>query len=215
MKIPLRVPCDGCLQEQLIFIDLNDGSFQRNCSCGDVYSGFFTNDVMVGYKILLRSKYELDREDFSLSIVFSAAAFECQLSRLHFKWRDISAIKMNKQVSDAELEAMLRKYGTIDVKIEEVCRLMDPRGFKAFVASSNELSETVQEGLPYLRLQELTKDFQQKLFWPRNRVLHLADTSFKKEDAVRCFNISVLGLKILEEMDRQKGMEPNTYDLIG
>jgi hypothetical protein len=205
MKISLRVPCDSCKKEELIFINLSDSSFERKCSCGDVYSGIFGNDVTVGYKILFRSRYELiETEDYPLSIVFSAAAFECELSRLHFKWSDIAASQTGKQVTDGELEELLRKYRSVDVKIEEVCKLMDPLGFQDFVKSSTELRQTVTEGFPSLHLNSLTSDFQQKLFWPRNRVLHLADTSFKKADGVRCFNIATLGLRILEELDKKK-----------
>lgn len=205
MKIPLRVPCDICKKEELIFINLSDSSFERKCSCGNVYSGFFGNDVTVGYKILFRSRYELiETEDYPLSIVFSAAAFECELSRLHFRWSDITALQTGKQISDGELEELLRKYRSIDVKIEEVCKLIDPLGFQEFVKSSTELRQTVTEGFPSLHLNSLTLDFQQKLFWPRNRVLHLADTSFKKADGVRCFNIATLGLRILEELDKKK-----------
>ena len=190
---------------ELIFINLYDTSFERECNCGDIYSGFFGSDVTVGYKILFRSRYELiEREDYSLSIVFSAAAFECELSHLHFKWNNIAALETGIQVSDNQLEELLRRYGSIDVRIEEVSKLIYPLGFKEFVKSSIELSQTVINGFPSLRLDELTTDFQQKLFWPRNRVLHLADTSFKKDDATRCFNIATLGLKILEELDRKK-----------
>jgi hypothetical protein len=172
MKISLRVPCDSCKKEELIFINLSDSSFERKCSCGDVYSGIFGNDVTVGYKILFRSRYELiETEDYPLSIVFSAAAFECELSRLHFKWSDIAASQTGKQVTDGELEELLRKYRSVDVKIEEVCKLMDPLGFQDFVKSSTELRQTVTEGFPSLHLNSLTSDFQQKLFWPRNRVL--------------------------------------------
>lgn len=207
MKIPLRVPRHSCKEEELIFIDLSDLSFERKCSCGDVYSGFFGNDVTVGYKILFRSRYELiEAEDYPLSIVFSATAFECELARLYFKWSDITALQSGKRVSDGELEEVLRKYKSIDVRVEEVCKLMDPLGFQEFVESSTELRQTVTGGFPSLHLNSFTSDFQQKLFWPRNRILHLADTSFKKADAVRCFNIATLGLRILEELDEKKAM---------
>lgn len=205
MKIPLRVPCTKCKKEDWVFINLDETSFERKCECGDIYSGIFGNDVTIGYKILWRSQFELNkRKDFSLSIVFSATAFECELSRLHFKWSEVNALEKCNQISDQELEELLRKYRSIDVKIEEVCKLMDPRGFKQFVIDSPDLNEIVQKGFPSLRLSELTKDFQQKLFWPRNRVLHLADTSFTKDDAARCFQIAALGLRILEELDTNR-----------
>ena len=124
--------------------------------------------------------------------------------RLHFKWSDIAASQSRKQVSDPELEELLRRYRSIDVKILEVCKLIDPLGFEGFVKSSTELCQTITEGLPSLNLESLALDFQQKLFWPRNRVLHLADTSFNKADGQRCFNIATLGLRILEKLDKKR-----------
>ncbi len=167
--------------------------------------GFSGTMSRLATKFFLESRYELiETEDYPLSIVFSAAAFECELSRLHFKWSDITALQSGKQVSDGELEELLRKHRSIDVKIEEVSKLMDPLGFQEFVKSSTDLRQIVTEGFPSLHLNSLTSDFQQKLFWPRNRVLHLADISFKKADGVRCFNIATLGLRILEELDKER-----------
>ena len=206
MKIPLRVRCDQCGNEESIFLELNEISFETKCKkCGETVPHVFGSNVTVGYRILERSYYErAERTDYPLSIVFSATAFECELTRLHFKWSEIDAAIKGTEVSDEQLEELLRKHRTIDVKIEEVCKLMDPRGFRQFVIDSPELSDIVKNGFPSLRLDHLTKDFQKKLFWPRNRILHLADTSFSKDDAIRCYNIATLGLMILDEMDEHR-----------
>ena len=205
MKFPISVRCDRCDNEELIFLSLNETSFETKCKCGDIAHHVFGSNATVGYRILERSHYEMtERTDYPLSIVFSATAFECELTRLHFKWSEINALNKETEVSDEQLEKLLRKHRTIDVKIEEVCKLMDPRGFKQFVIDSPELSNIVKNGFPSLRLDHLTKHFQEKLFWPRNRVLHLADTSFSKDDGIRCYNIATLGLRILDEMDKHR-----------
>ena len=52
----------------------------------------FALDFTVGYKILAKSEYELSaRRDFSMSIVFAAMSFECELSRLFGKWTSIES----------------------------------------------------------------------------------------------------------------------------
>lgn len=205
MKIPLHFRCDRCGCEDYIFLNLDQSSFETKCKCADTIPSFFGSNVTIGYKILWRSNYELlEQQDYALSIVLSAMAFDCELTRLHFKWSRIEAIGLDVDVSDQELEGLLRKYRTIDRKIEGVAKVIDPRGFQAFVNESPELRTIVIEGFPSLSLNSLSKDFQVTLFWPRNRVLHLGDASFSYDDAKRCFNIATLGLRILEAMDEQK-----------
>jgi len=206
MKFPLPIRCDQCDNEELIFLKLNETSIGPKCKkCGNVTHHVFGSNFTVGYRILERSNYEITKgKDYPLSIVFSAAAFECELTRLHFKWSEIDALNKGAEVSDEKLEGLLRKYRTIDVKIEEVCKLMDPRGFRQFVIDTSKLRDIVKSGFPSLRLEHLTKDFQEKLFWPRNRVLHLADISFSKDESMRCYNIATLGLLILDQMDKHR-----------
>lgn len=110
----------------------------------------------------------------------------------------------DEEISDADLEEQLRRYQTIKVKIEEVAKLMDSRGFTQFVKETDDLRETIVEGFPSLNIDSLASSFQEKLFWPRNRILHLGYSSYREDDAFRSLNIAVLGLKILEVMDRNK-----------
>jgi hypothetical protein len=98
----------------------------------------------------------------------------------------------------------LYQSGTINNKIEEVAKLMDPRGFSQFVQESNDLREIIVAGFPSLNIDNLSRSFQENLFWPRNRIVHLADSSHDKDYAFRCFNIATIGLRVLDEMDRKK-----------
>lgn len=90
MKVPLRIPCCECGIAEPVDIHLNDDSAAWVCSKGHHNDGIFALDFTVGYKILAKSEYELSaRRDFSMSIVFSAMSFECELSRLFGKWTNI------------------------------------------------------------------------------------------------------------------------------
>lgn len=204
MKIPIEIVCHTCNKEHLIWVDIKDMSITNECDCGDCYSGYFDCNFTVGHKIIIRCQYEFAKKDFPLSIVFSATAFECELSRLYFKWKIINALPSGITISDSKLEELLRKYRSIEEKIEGVCKLMHAQGFTRFVNNTPELRKIVIDGFPSLQLSQLSLEFQKHLFWPRNRVLHLADTTFKEEDAIKCFSIATLGLKILGELDKQK-----------
>ncbi len=205
MKIPLYIKCHNCGCEEYIFINLDESSFERKCKCGDSVSSFFNGSATVGHKILWRSNYELlQTKDYPLSIVFSATAVECELTRIYFKWNKIDSIGQNYDVTDEQLEAMLRKYRTVCTKIEEVSKLLYPSGLVSFVESSPELLDIINYGFPSLSVANLSRDFQKTLFWPRNRVLHLADADFSYDDAKHGFNIASLGLSVFGLMDKNR-----------
>lgn len=180
-------------------------SFVGTCKCGEDLSGFLDNNVSIGVKLLYRSRSEyLNKQDYPLSIVFAATAMECQLSRLYFKWRRINSIRDEDAISDDQLERSLREFSPVDKKIDEIAKLMYPDGLAAFVHQDPELVRILSDGFPSLRLENLPKSFQKTLFWPRNKILHLGDSRFEVEQAKKCFNISTLGLRILESLDQFK-----------
>ncbi len=204
MKIPLRLPCQNCGATDPVDIHLDDDSPDWVCQCcGKENSGFFELEFTIGYKILARSEWEHNaRKDYSMSIILSAMAFECELSRLFNKWTHISALTSEQdRVNDEEIETMLRKYASIRERIEAVGKLLDPRGLDDFVRSSARLRETIESGFPSLHIGSLAQDFQRTLFWPRNRILHTGYTGYTQEDSARCHSIARLALGILHDMD--------------
>ncbi len=92
MKLPIHTaPCDQCGREKIRWINLSDSEFDDTCECGQTVTTHFGYDFTIGYKILLRSYHEFAiNKDFSLSIVFSATAVDCDLCRLHHKWQSLS-----------------------------------------------------------------------------------------------------------------------------
>lgn len=200
MKTPLPVKCERCGKDNYIQYVLNDTNVKSTCECGNQFSYSLGSEFTIGQRILERSTYEfLINEDYNLSIVFSATAFECELSNLYFKWSSIG-----NNISDQELEKSLKKLRNIKNKIQEVGKLMFSEGFEKFIQSNCEILKNIENDFPSLDKNKLTESFQQQLFRPRNRVLHLGFSGYTKDDAKRCFNIATLGLQIFDKMDKYK-----------
>lgn len=206
MKVRLRIPCCECGITEPVDIHLNDDSAAWVCSKGHHNQGIFALDFTVGYKLLAKSEYELSaRRDFSMSIVFAAMSFECELSRLFGKWTNIESNLSNGiEIKDEEIEVRLRKMGSIDQRIEAICRLMSPLELNAFVSGTNELRDAIVNRFPSLTIGSLATDFQQTVFWPRNRILHFGYTEYSEPDAARCYSIASVGLQILSQLDKAK-----------
>jgi len=96
-------------------IHLNDSTPAWVCSNGHSNQGMFALEITVGYKILAKSEFELaSRRDYSMSIVFAAMAFECELSRLFGKWTNIELGMSNlPELKEVEIEERLRKMARI------------------------------------------------------------------------------------------------------
>ncbi len=206
MKIPIGVHCVCCAKENAIRIELHDPSISFVCTeCGMQNEGPFGLGFDVGDRVLQRAHFGFhSNRDYSMSIVLSAMAVECQVSHLHHKWEQIGAMLSSVMVGDAELDERLRRYQNAATRLEHVAQLMYPSGLDDFVVSRSELTKTIRNGFPSLGLRQFAIGFQQALFWPRNRILHLADMRYGEADATRCFNLAALGIHIFQELDLEK-----------
>ncbi|MDP3013478.1 MAG: hypothetical protein Q8M92_04500 [Candidatus Subteraquimicrobiales bacterium] len=207
MKIPLHLnPCEECRRERIIWINLHDTKFDEKCECGNTTPAYLSSDISIGYKLLYRSNHECRfNKDFPLSIVFSATAFDCELTRLHNKWAAIG--KIENEITSQELDKILRSYKGIIEKIQKTSELMYPAGFNNFAKTTPKINEIIEGGFPSLDVDSLAKDIQQHLFWPRNSILHTGKNDYKEDDAIKAYNISTLGLLVLNSLDNYKKMK--------
>lgn len=206
MIIPFQIACRGCGSRDPVDVRLDDSSVRWVCpKCREANDALLDLEFTVGYKLLARSNYEYyTRRDNSMSIILSAMAFECELTWLFDKWMGIKAvIEDTKQPDKETIEEMLRKFGNIRDKIEQVGRFLHPRGLDDFAASSRDLT-LAQTGFPSLHLGSLAQDFQETLFWPRNRILHAGYTGYGETDSAKCYSIANFGLMLLRDLDRAK-----------
>lgn len=204
MKIPIKLTCDACSKQFVSFPHVLDGSFEAKCGCGETKHPSFDNGFTIGFKILLKSSYAFAEErDFEMSVVYAASAVDCELSRLHNKWKRINSFPA-REPSREELHKALAGYRNIFKKIKETAKLMYPKGFTQFVVGNSELSNTIQTGFPSLKFQTLISDIHGKLFRPRNKVLHASDERISEQQAIVAYNTATLALRILAKMDKYK-----------
>ena len=200
MKTILFSKCPSCGNDNFINYSLNATEVKENCKCGYKFSYSLGPEVTIGERILEKSKYEfLTNKDYSLSIVFSAMAFECELSNLYFTWRN-----MPNKISDQELEEELRNLANIKNKIQKVSKLISSLEIEEFVKNNSKLLINIQNDYPSLDVNKLAESFQKQLFWPRNRILHLGYSNYNEQVAKKCFNISLIGLQIFDNMQTGK-----------
>lgn len=202
MNIPLKFPCSTCGISNTVKVRLDATSSDWRCpSCNSMNYGFFSTSVTVGWLLLAKSAYELTEErDYSMSIVLSAVAMDCELSHLFCKWKTIeSGLQCSQETLDHEL-----RLWNVKEKIEGVCKLLDPRGIDEFVRSNDELRRHFEKGFFGFSIGSLSKHFQEDLFWPRNKILHYSTRQSDQAEAERCYKIGYVGLRILTLLDEKK-----------
>ena len=212
MNIPLQLKCPSCGALRTQRVHLSDPSADFTCSqCGNTCYGVPDLDVTVGVLILARSWYELEIEkDYDMAIVLAATALDCELSWLYCKWKKIDALGVGTGFSVEACEDELRRLGNVADKIEGVSEMLYQGGIERFVADSASWRDTVNDGFSSLHSGSLAKDFQESIFWPRNRVLHQGQANHTAKDAERCYSIAELGIQISKDMDKaRRGADPS------
>jgi hypothetical protein len=205
MKIPFSIPCTQCKTNVDAYMDLEASSLTFDCPHG--HPSFYSLDLSftIGVLLLRRAEFEISRnKDYSMSVVISAMAFECELSRLHHKCEQLAALEASKWLDDSALDKKLRKYRNIGDRIEEICRLLYAPGIDDFVSGMPDLKEAVIKASPHLSFGTLARSFQESLFWPRNRILHLGETIVTRDNALELLNMATIGVVILNRMDERK-----------
>ena len=206
MKIPLYLPnCKICNSDSFTWINLNDNWVEYKCSCGNDMSGPLDSSVTIGFKGLYRSEYELNKnKDYMLSILFSAFAFEWEISHLYKKWIQIDSLDRGEFLSSEKIEVALTKHQKIYDRIKLTGLLLHPQGFDGYARHDHEIYKTINNSFPSLSIETLIKDFEKNLFWPRNKILHDGMTDYDKNNAIKAYNIAYLGLVVLRSMDKYR-----------
>jgi hypothetical protein len=186
-------------------MDLNADSVDYACSCGFENPGILTSWLTPGPLVLRRARHELkEQSDIPLSMVFSAMAVDCEVSRLYLKWTRIGALKQRRHLSNAELDESLRSLGFSTQRLKRTAELMHPAGLSDFVSVHREIRDWIQGGFPSLDVARLPETITEALYWPRNRILHVGDTKYDDVAARRSFNVAQLTIHIYQKLDAEK-----------
>lgn len=209
MKIPIRLKICPCGGESLVWFQLEERDIQYKCQkCGEEQS-LAIHNLSKPIRIVLRAQHELfENNDYSLSIVLSAMAFECEMNRLFKKWKMIGAIR-EKQLflQQAELDEALREMRTVFKKLTSTASLMSAHGISGFISNSPDLQRLISEKYAAVSIENLKKDlkkeFERNLFFPRNNVVHIGK-QYDERAAKSAREFALLGMTILEKMDEEK-----------
>ncbi|MBC8402238.1 MAG: hypothetical protein H8E14_12185 [Candidatus Marinimicrobia bacterium] len=205
MLISWTFKCETCGKQNNKPVKLSDSQYDWVCDCGTPNVEIFGSTITTGFKLILRSQYELNEiRDYNLSIVFSAMAVDCELSRLFIKWEKIKSLRDYKLPDGEKIESLLRQYPRISKKLKKVCDILYTEGIQDFFYRNPDIEISLAKLIENFSPKSFYKDIEKNLFWIRNRIVHLGDSSFKHEDAAQCHNIANILLGILNRMDLSK-----------
>ncbi len=147
----------------------------------------------VGVRVKLRSKAELESGDFTLSIILSAMAVECELAFLFFWWKRMdryrsdptSGISATQAENDLWENEYRSNYIGIVKKLNGISKLLTGSDLDSFTGNG------------------MTKHFEECLFWKRNQIVHFGKMDFGKEDAEKCYSIASTLFNIMYKMQKK------------
>ncbi len=177
----------------------------KDTSCPKCHSAIWIVDNgFVSTRIFNRSLKELNSSDFTLSIILSAMAVECELARVFVKWKEIElGLPLEITRADrASWDVQLRKWTKIALRFDNVCEFLTDQDFDGFIANNINLLKSVQQRHPEsAKYGSLKKFFEKHLFWKRNRIVHLGDIDFTQSDAESCRRTAETLFQTISEMD--------------
>ena len=212
MKISVFVPCK-CGEEVKTEIGVKDTTIGLVCpKCGQGIIGSLDPNFHIGHRLLEYSANAFEKKDYNFSILLSAMAMDCYLSRLYYKWRDIEELKKDRPY-DASLVkervlTELQKINDFIAKIGRVEKLIYSKGIVDFIRRRNDIRKEIREGFKSINIDNFSKVIRNEVMWRRNNIVHSGMYIYNKEDAIKCHNYSKLFIKVLDKMDAEKSANP-------
>ena len=204
MKVSVTVTCHCGHQTTLETSGTQDPADPKCSACDTAF--YFVQPLgnFVGMRIFNRAWTELQNGDFTLVIVLSAMAVECELARLFFKWHEVDLFPV--QIADKdELEKTWRKWVSIAVRLDKVSTLLTGESFDSFLSHNPEFLKSISTKYPTFTAGTSPKDFFIKeFFYKRNKIVHAGEINYQQPDGDMCFTLANALLGILEAMDKQR-----------
>jgi hypothetical protein len=197
-----------------VFSAYGDASFgQATCTnCGQ--HGQLIDPLSVSVtaeRLLYRSKAELEKGNYSLSIVIGVMAIESYLTRLFLKFKgmdsDASSFNLPTPEQEAEWEKEYPRSGGFSAPAGFVSQKLVERSFDEFVAG-NGTASAIFRALPNSSGISPTQYFQDELFKRRNRIVHWGYVNSNETDAELCQTIAIALVSIFRELNRSKYANP-------
>jgi hypothetical protein len=166
---------------------------------------------VVGMAILSRAETEMNAGDWTLTIVLSAMAVECQLAFLFMKWNRID-LMLVRNPTDADEEGWETQWRdevrTIAARFDKVSSILTRQPFDTFLDQNGNLLRALQTKYQNWNSATSFKDlFVKELFHKRNRVVHFGKIDFSRPEAEMCSILASTLWQILVSMDAHRRRE--------
>jgi hypothetical protein len=210
MKFPLIHRCSNGHPTKLWFY-LDEHSKMDSCNvCGESGHMDFGTSFSQGRKVLVRAQHEWEQGDWNMAIICAASAVECELSEVYQRWQEIGALdaETNQAYEEAKAESssQWQKQKHFLAKFAVTTNLVAEGGWKAFLAGSP-FEEAIQNRFPSLGIDNFPRDVQRELFDRRNRAIHQGVPTFSREESLKCVNIALLVMMLLDHMHQARAKE--------
>jgi hypothetical protein len=204
MKYAFPVPCQQCGEIFLVNVNGEDIPDYAHCpACeASIYLIAPLGNV-VGMAILARASSEFKGKDWTLTIVLSAMAVECQLAWLFTKWNRIM-LGLQRNPTDADEEAWENEWRDIRViakRMEKVSNLLTQKSFDEFIAQNNSLVKSINAKYTNTSHKEF---FVKELFHRRNRIVHAGKIDSQMSEAEIALAVATTMWQILDAMDKAR-----------
>jgi hypothetical protein len=157
--------------------------------------------------ILGRAWTELKDGDWTLAILLSAMAVECDLAYLFMKWNkeDLLLTRTPDDADREKWEEQWRKAFAITAKLDKVSALVAGLPFDSFLAQNSGLWQDIQAKYPVSTKYPSPKEFFDKEFFrKRNKIVHFGEIDFQQPDAEMCNALARMLFRILGAMDDER-----------
>lgn len=207
MKSFVTVTCHCGHQMTLEASGTQDPKDKQCSKCGAAFWFVRPLGNFVGARIFSRAWAELENEDFTLVIVLSAMAVECELARLFIKWNEVDLMD-ERIATPADRDAWAeqwRKWNQISVRLDKASTLLVGEDFDSFLSHNPGLLKPVHDKYPTsTRTTSPRGFFIEEFFRKRNRIVHLGEIDFTQPDGEMCFTLAATLFQIMKEMDDKR-----------
>ncbi|MGA8429174.1 MAG: hypothetical protein WB729_05105 [Candidatus Sulfotelmatobacter sp.] len=162
---------------------------------------------VVGTRIWGRASAELQNGDFTLAIVLSAIAVECELARLYVQWRHVDVLdtRTPTQTDSDEWSAQWNKWTGIALRFKKASELMVGKDLDSFLLlNPGPIAKLAAKYPDVAGCASPQKFFISGLFHKRNRVVHDGEIDFGQDVAEKCVTLAATLFEILEAMDKER-----------
>jgi hypothetical protein len=206
MKSSVTVTCKCGHQMTLQASGTQDIKDKQCTECGTTIYFIEPLGNVVRMRIFSRAKAELENEDFTLVIILSAIAVECELAHFFIKWNEVDVMdtRMPTPADKDGWEEQLRKF-SIAIRLDKVSTLLTGEDFDSFLSHNPELLKPIRARYPTFTECISPKDFLKKEFFDkRNKIAHRGEIDFKQPDGEMCFTLAATLFQVMKEMDDKR-----------